>query len=123
GMEADRGLLKKAVAVAHFERGSISALGKAISAVRRGGVVSIVGVYGTSFHAFPLGQLFDKGVSLRMGQAPAHYYIDRLLALVSDKKIQADDIITHRLPLQEAPHAYRIFNRKEDGCVKVVLTP
>jgi threonine dehydrogenase-like Zn-dependent dehydrogenase len=123
GMEADRSLLEKANAVAHLERGSISVLQKAISAVRRGGVVSVVGVYGTGFHGFPLGQIFDKGISLRTGQALAHKYVDEILGLVADRKLKADDIITHRLPLEEAPNAYRIFNRKEDGCVKVVLKP
>jgi S-(hydroxymethyl)glutathione dehydrogenase / alcohol dehydrogenase len=123
GMEADRSLVEKAIAIAHLERGSMSVLHKAVSAVRRGGVISVVGVYGTPFHGFPLGQIFDKGISLRAGQAHAHKYIDKLLALIQDRKIRADDIITHRLPLDEAPHAYKIFNRKEDGCVKVVLTP
>lgn len=123
GMEADRSLLDKAIAVAHLERGTISVLKDACSAVRRGGVISIVGVYGTSFHNFPIGQLFDKSVSLRMGQAQAHKYIDYLMELVQQKKVKLDDIISHRLPLSEASKGYSIFNKKEDACVKVVLDP
>jgi S-(hydroxymethyl)glutathione dehydrogenase / alcohol dehydrogenase len=123
GMEAHRGLMKKLANVVHVQLGSTAALEKCLSAVRRGGVVSIVGVYGMSYDNFPLGQLFDKGVSLRMGQAPVHRYADHLVDLVASGKLRADDIITHRMPLAEAPRAYQLFNRKEDGCVKVVLHP
>lgn len=123
GMEADRNFLEKVVAAVHVERGTIKVLETAISAVRRGGVVSIVGVYGTPYDNFPLGQAFDKGISLRMGQAPVQRYIDKLIELVAAEKVRLDDIITHTLPLQEAVHAYEIFNEKKDNCVKVVLKP
>ena len=92
-----------------------------LSAVRRGGHVSILGVYGYPYDNFPLNQIFDKGISIHAGQAPAHVYIDELEKWVEEGKITADDIITHRMPLTEAAHAYDIFNKKEDGCVKVVL--
>lgn len=123
GMEADRNFLEKVVAAVHVERGTIKVLDTAMSAVRRGGIVSIVGVYGTAYDNFPLGQAFDKGVTLRMGQAPVHKYIDKLLELVSAGKVRLDDIITHTLPLDKAAHAYEIFNEKKDNCVKVVLKP
>ena len=83
----------------------------------------MVGVYGMPYDNFPLGQIFDKGIALRFGQAPAQKYIDELLTWVEQGKIKLDDIITHRLPLAEAPHGYDIFNKKEDNCVKVVLKP
>jgi len=95
----------------------------ALSAVRRGGVVSVVGVYGMPYDKFPLGQIFDKGISLRFGQAPVQKYIDELLDWVAGRKIKLNDIITHRLPIEEAPHAYDIFKNKKDDCVKVVLKP
>jgi S-(hydroxymethyl)glutathione dehydrogenase/alcohol dehydrogenase len=123
GMEADRTLLDKVSNVVHAQAGSIKALKTAISAVRRGGVVSVVGVYGMPYDNFPLGQIFDKGISLRFGQAPAQKYIDELITWVEQRKIRLNDIITHRLPLEAAPHAYDIFNKKEDNCVKVVLKP
>jgi S-(hydroxymethyl)glutathione dehydrogenase / alcohol dehydrogenase len=123
GMEAHRSLRKKVSNALRFQLGSTSVLEQCFSAVRRGGVVSVVGVYGMSYDAFPLGQLFDKGIALRAGQAPVHRYIDHLLDLVASRRLRTDDIITHRLPLAEAAHAYEIFNRKEDGCVKVVLRP
>jgi S-(hydroxymethyl)glutathione dehydrogenase / alcohol dehydrogenase len=123
GMEADRNVLDKLSNVVHGEVGSIKALKTAISAVRRGGWVTVVGVYGVSYDNFPLGQIFDKGIKMRFGQSTPQRDIDELLTWVEQGKIQLDDIITHRLPLEEAPHGYDIFNKKEDGCVKVVLKP
>jgi alcohol dehydrogenase len=123
GMEANRSLLDKVSAIAHGQRGTIDVLRKCFSAVRRNGRVSVVGVYGTSYDNFPLAQVFDKGIRLRGGQAPVHNYIDELLALVVDGKVDLSDIITHTLPLSEAPRAYEIFNRKQDDCLKVVLKP
>jgi len=98
-------------------------LKKCFSAVRRAGCVSVVGVYGSTYDNFPLHQAFDKGLRIRMGQAPVHNHIDRLIELVASGKVVLDDIITHTLPLSEAPRAYEIFNRKQENCLKVVLKP
>lgn len=123
GMEADRSTMERIKAVINLERGTINALHMAFDAVRRGGTVTVVGVYGYPYDNFPLHQQFDKGITVRMGQAPVHKYIDHLFELVMNGKVQLDDIITHRLPLSEAANAYDIFNDKKDNCVKVVLTP
>ena len=123
GMEAARSPLDKLSNVIHLQAGSIKALNTALSAVRRGGVVSVVGVYGMPYDKFPLGQIFDKGISLHFGQAPVQKYIDVLLDWVASRKIKLNDIITHRLSIEEAPHAYDIFKNKEEDCVKVVLKP
>ncbi len=123
GMEAHRSVLDKAATIIHAEKGSINALKMASSAVRRGGVVSLLGVYGYNYDNFPIAQMFDKGITLRMGQAWAHELIDHLLDLVAQKKVVLNDIITHKIPLSEAPHGYEIFNDKKDDCVKVVLQP
>lgn len=123
GMEANRNMLEKASNLVHFQAGTINALKLCLSAVRRGGVVSVVGVYGTTYDNFPLGQLMDKGVRFMAAQAPVHTYIDELMGLVRDKRVFLDDIITHKLPLSEAPNAYHIFNHKEDNCMKVILKP
>ncbi len=123
GMEAHRSFLKKMSNVIHAQVGSIHALELALSAVRRGGVVPVVGVYGAPYDKFPLGQIFDKAIRLQAGQAPVHRYVDELLKLVEGGKLQTDDIITHRLPLSRAPHGYEIFCKKLEGCVKIVLTP
>jgi threonine dehydrogenase-like Zn-dependent dehydrogenase len=123
GMEPEHSILEKAAAAVHVERGSMKVLRDCFSAARRGGRVSIMGVYGTTYDNFPLHQQFDKGLKVFAGQAPVHEHIDDLLHLVERGEVRLDDIITHRLPLDEASHAYKIFNGKEDDCLKVVLKP
>jgi len=123
GMEPERGLLKKLANVVHLQRGSITAVEIAFSAARRSGRVSIMGVYGTTYDNFPLGQMLDKGLRVQAGQATVHNFIDELMQLVVSGKLRADDIISHRLPIAQAPHGYEIFNKKEDNCTKVVLKP
>ena len=123
GLEVHRNLFKKISNALHLQRGSITAVELAFSAVRRGGRVTIVGAYATPYDNFPLGQMFDKGISVRTGQALVQKHIDQLLQLVEQRKVQLDDIITHVMPLEQAPYAYEIFNKKEDRCVKVVLEP
>jgi threonine dehydrogenase-like Zn-dependent dehydrogenase len=123
GFEPERSFLDKAKAVVNLEKGSVKVLEACMSAVRRGGIVSVLGVYPTTYDNFPVGQFFDKGIILKGGQAPAHKHIDKLLGYVQEGKVTLDDIITHRLPLTEIAHGYTIFDKKEDGCVKVVLDP
>ncbi|HEX5661267.1 MAG TPA: zinc-dependent alcohol dehydrogenase [Polyangiales bacterium] len=123
GMEPERGLLKKLANVVHLQRGSITSVETAFSAVRRSGRVSIMGVFGTTYDNFPLGQMVDKGLRVQMGQATVHNFIDELLGFIESGKLVADDIISHRLPIGQAAHGYSIFNKKEENCTKVVLNP
>ncbi|MDQ1803495.1 zinc-dependent alcohol dehydrogenase [Chryseobacterium sp. CKR4-1] len=123
GFEPERDLLDRAKAVLNFEKGSIKVLEACMSAVRRGGTVSILGVYPVNYDNFKLGQIFDKGITLKAGQAPVHPIIDRLMKHVEHGEVKLDDIITHRLGLDEVAKGYEIFDKKEDGCVKVVLDP
>lgn len=123
GLEVDRSIGEKILNVLRLQRGSITAVELCFRAVRRGGRVSILGVYGTDYDNFPLGQMLDKGISVFTGQAPVHNYIDRLLSHIQNGDLKTDDIITHRLPLSEIAHGYEIFNKKQDDCVKVVLHP
>jgi len=123
GFEPDRSVLDRAKAVFNLEKGSPKVMEACMSAVRRGGFVSVLGVYPTTYDNFPIGQFFDKGITIKGGQAPAHKYIDTLLEFVKEGKVKLNDVITHRLPLSEIAHAYHIFKKKEDNCVKVVLDP
>jgi threonine dehydrogenase-like Zn-dependent dehydrogenase len=123
GFEPDRSILEKAKAAINLEVGSTKVLEACMSAVRRGGIVSVLGVYPTYYDNFPVGQFFDKGIVLKGGQAPVHKYIDELMQYVEQGKVKLDDIITHRLPLSEVAHGYKIFQDKEEDCVKVVMTP
>ena len=103
----------------------MAALRTAFAAVRRAGTVSIIGVYGGKADPFPMMDLFDKGVTLRMGQAHVKRWVDDIMPLLTgdDDPLGVDDLVTHRLPLEEAPRAYEMFKHKEDGCIKVVLKP
>lgn len=111
----------------NFEKAGIdrlSALHGAINAVRRGGTVSVVGVYTGMVDPMPMDTLFDKQIQMRMGQANVKHWIDDILPLLTDADpLGVDDFATHHLPLKDAPHAYEIFQKKEDGAIKIVLTP
>jgi threonine dehydrogenase-like Zn-dependent dehydrogenase len=100
-----------------------SALRQAIHACRKGGTVSIPGVYGGFIDKVPLGAAFGKGLTLKMGQTHVHRYLPMLLDRIARGEIDPSFIITHRVPLEDAPAAYRTFRDKEDGCIKVVLKP
>jgi threonine dehydrogenase-like Zn-dependent dehydrogenase len=103
----------------------MAALRTAFDCVRRAGTISIIGVYGGEADPFPMMELFDKGVTLRMGQAHVKRWVDDIMPLLTgdDDPLGVDDLVTHRMPLEEAPHAYEIFKNKQDGCIKVVLKP
>lgn len=123
GMEANRSMMEKFSNLIHLQAGTINVIKLCASAVRRGGVISVVGVYGSPYSNFPFGQIFDKGVTIKTGQALVQKYIDELLELVKTKKVILNDIITHKLPLEQAAHGYDIFLKKKDNCLKVVLKP
>jgi threonine dehydrogenase-like Zn-dependent dehydrogenase len=98
-------------------------LREALQACRKGGVVSIPGVYGGVLDKVPFGAAFAKGLTLRMGQTHVHRYLRPLLALIQEGKLDPTFIITHRWPLSRAPEAYRLFRDKADDAVKFVLDP
>jgi threonine dehydrogenase-like Zn-dependent dehydrogenase len=102
-----------------------SALHTAISSVRRGGTLSIVGVYGGAATPIPMQELFDRQIQVRMGQANVRRWVDEIMPLVADDSdpLGTERFATHRLPLDEAPRAYEMFQKKEDGAIKVVLQP
>ncbi len=97
----------------------------AISTVRRGGTLSVVGLYGGAATPMPLMELFDKQIQIRMGQANVKSWVDEIMPLLTDDSdpLGTESFATHRLPLDEAPGAYEMFQKKEDGAIKVVLKP
>lgn len=99
------------------------ALRQAIMACRKGGVVSVPGVYGGLADKIPLGALMNKGLTLRTGQTHVHRYLKPLLERIEQGALDPSFVVTHRLALEEAPAAYRMFRDKRDGCIKVVLRP
>jgi threonine dehydrogenase-like Zn-dependent dehydrogenase len=99
------------------------ALREAIMSCRNGGIVSVVGVYGGFVDKFPMGALMNRGLSIRTGQCHVQRYLRPLLQRIENGEIDPSFIVTHRLPLDEAPRGYDLFKHKEDDCLKVVLKP
>ncbi|MDQ6897330.1 MAG: glutathione-dependent formaldehyde dehydrogenase [Actinomycetota bacterium] len=122
------GLLPDAIAkpmVDRFAVDRLDALHTAMKAVRRGGTVSISGVYGGEADPMPMMELFDRQVQVRMGQCNVKHWVDEIMPLVLDGSdpLGTGDLATHMLPLEDAAHGYEIFQAKEDACIKVLLTP
>ncbi len=103
----------------------LSAVYLAIATVRRGGTISLSGVYGGMIDPIPMMELFDKQVQVRMGQANVKRWVGDLMPLLTgeDDPLGVEDLATHRLPLAEAPYAYEIFQKKQDGAIKILLEP
>ncbi|TMA24935.1 MAG: glutathione-dependent formaldehyde dehydrogenase [Deltaproteobacteria bacterium] len=106
-----------------MEAGAATVIGWCIDTVRKGGNVSIIGVYGPPWNFVPVGTAMNKGLTLRMNQCNVKRYMPHLLKHIREGRIDAKAIITHRFPLRQAKEAYRIFSDKRDGCVKCVLLP
>jgi len=121
------GLMPDALAQKMMKRAGVdrlSALHLAIDAVRRGGTVSISGVYGGQVDPMPMLTMFDKQIQLRMGQANVKRWVDDIMPLLTDDDpLGVDGFHTHQLPLDKAPEAYSMFQKKQDGMVKVLLKP
>ncbi|ACB73356.1 zinc-dependent alcohol dehydrogenase [Opitutus terrae] len=123
GMEAHGSIYDDVKQSLKLETDRPYALRQAMRAVRKGGVLSIPGVYGGFIDKVPFGAVFNKGVTLKMGQTHVQRYMPDLLRLVEEKKIDPSFVITHRVPLSRAPEMYETFAEKRDGCIKVVLDP
>lgn len=125
GMEAHGSTLDAVLQTTKIQLDRTHALWQCMRSIRRGGTLSLSGVYSGPVHLFPLGDLFDMGVTLRMGQANVRRWVPELLPLLEDDTdpLGIDDFTTHELPLDAAPQAYAMFQRKEDGSIKVVLHP
>ncbi|CAL9286493.1 zinc-dependent alcohol dehydrogenase [Streptomyces sp. SudanB52_2052] len=107
-----------------FSIDRLAALYTAIDLVRRGGTISLSGVYGGMADPMPMLTLFDKQIQMRMGQANVRRWSDDIIPYLTDEDpLGVDDFATHRVPLSEAPHAYEMFQRKQDGAVKVLMQP
>ena len=106
-----------------LQSGSAIALHWAINSVKKGGIVSIVGVYGPTGNLVPVGNVVNKGITLRANQAAVKRLLPRIIEHVEAGRIDPKRLITHRVPLEEVADAYHIFSRKLDGCIKPVLVP
>jgi S-(hydroxymethyl)glutathione dehydrogenase / alcohol dehydrogenase len=124
GCEADGNFMQSLTGVRmKLQSGSATALFWAINCVRKGGNVSIVGVYGPTFNAVPIGNALNKGLTLRMNQASVKRHLPRLIEHVQAGRINPRELITHRVPLEEVDDAYHMFSAKKDNCIKALLIP
>jgi len=123
GFEAKGSTTETVLSTLKLETSSGEVLRQCIGATRRGGVVSIPGVYAGFIHGFLIGDAFDKGLSFAMGQTHVHKYLPDLLRFIEEGALDPDIIITHRMKLAEAAEGYKIFDEKKEECRKVVLTP
>ena len=121
------GLIPDAIAAKMMEKAGVdrlSVVNAAIDSVRRGGTISLSGVYGGMVDPLPLMTMFDKQINLRMGQANVKRWIDDIMPLLEDEDVLGvEQFATHRLPLASAPEAYETFQKKQDGAIKIVLQP
>lgn len=91
--------------------------------VRKGGTIQITGVYGGRYNGFPLGDIFQRNVNIRTGQAPVIHYMPYMYELIATGKVEVGDIVTHIMPLSEAKRGYEVFDTRQDNCIKVILKP
>ena len=123
GFEAKGSLVETTLATLKLEGSSGKALRQAMAATRRGGVVSVPGVYAGFIHGFLFGDAFEKGLTFKMGQTHAQQFMPELLEHIGNGRMKPEVIISHRMKLADAARGYEIFNDKEDECRKVVLVP
>jgi threonine dehydrogenase-like Zn-dependent dehydrogenase len=123
GFEAKGSTVETVLSTLKLETSSGEVVRQCIGATRRGGVVSIPGVYAGFIHAFLIGDAFDKGLTIAMGQTHVQKHLPDLLGFIEEGRLQPDIIISHRMKLADAAKGYEIFDKKKDACRKVVLTP
>ena len=122
------GLLPDKAAQSVFQEAGVDRMNvfyQAVEAVRRGGTISLIGLYGGMADPIPMLTLFDKQIQLRMGQANVKHWVNDIMPLLTDATdpLGVEDLATHKLPLDQAPHGYEIFQKKQDNAIKVLLTP
>ncbi|ORM72506.1 glutathione-dependent formaldehyde dehydrogenase [Pantoea wallisii] len=123
GFEAKGSLTETVLSNLKLEGSSGKALRQCIAAVRRGGVVSVPGVYAGFIHGFMFGDAFDKGLTFKMGQTHVQAYLPRLLSLIEQGLLTPEEIVTHHMPLEDAARGYEIFEKRKEDCRKVILVP
>ncbi|HEY0063000.1 MAG TPA: zinc-dependent alcohol dehydrogenase [Telluria sp.] len=123
GFEAKGSALETVMTDLKLEGSSGKALRQCIAAVRRGGMVSVPGVYAGFIHGFLFGDVFEKGIGIKAGQTHVQKFMPELLEAIGEGKLRPQEIISHRLKLDQAAEGYKMFDKKEDECRKVILTP
>lgn len=123
GFEAKGSTIETVLANLKLEGCSGKALRQCIAAVRRGGTISVPGLYAGFIHGFLFGDVFEKGITFKTGQTHVQKYMPELLEAIEKGDLRAHEMISHRLPLSQAAEGYKMFDKKEDECRKVIMTP
>ncbi|QTD39688.1 zinc-dependent alcohol dehydrogenase [Sporosarcina sp. Te-1] len=123
GMDGKKNMLEKIGQKMKVQGGTLSALEIGHQAVRKFGTIQLTGVYGMFYNMFPLGNLFERNITLKMGQAPVIHYMPMLFEKIKNGEFDPTEIITHVVPMEEASAAYHHFFEHEDDCIKVILKP
>ncbi|MDM5339884.1 zinc-dependent alcohol dehydrogenase [Fictibacillus enclensis] len=123
GMDGKKSAVEAIEQKLKLQGGTLSAFQIAINAVKKFGTIQMTGVYGSMYNMFPLGNIFERNITLKMGQAPVIHYMPMLFDKIANKEFDPTEIITHRVPLDQASAAYKTFNDHQDECIKVVLKP
>jgi S-(hydroxymethyl)glutathione dehydrogenase/alcohol dehydrogenase len=123
GMSGKMSPLEALASGLKLQAGAMGGLIIASQAVRKGGTIQITAAYGGRYNAFPLGDLFQRNINIRTGQAPVIHYMSYMYELIDTGKVDPGDVITHVIPLSEAKRGYEIFDKRQDNCIKVVLKP
>ncbi|CAH0344175.1 zinc-dependent alcohol dehydrogenase [Bacillus sp. CECT 9360] len=123
GMDGKKSVVEAVEQKLKLQGGTLSAIQIALKAVRKFGTIQLTGVYGSMYNMFPLGNIFERNVTMKMGQAPVIHYMPMLFDKITNGEFDPTEIITHKVPLDQASDAYKVFNDHEDECIKVVLKP
>lgn len=123
GMDGKMNLMEKVEQKLKLQGGTLSAIDIGLNAVRKFGTIQLTGVYGSLYNMFPLGNIFERNVTLKMGQAPVIHYMPKLFDMINKGEFDPREIITHSVPLSKASDAYRIFHDHEEESIKFILKP
>ncbi|MGM9945560.1 MAG: zinc-dependent alcohol dehydrogenase [Lysinibacillus sp.] len=123
GMDGKMNIFEKIEQKLKLQGGTLSAIEIGTKAIRKFGTIQLTGVYGAKYNLFPLGNMFERNVTLKMGQAPVIHYMPMLYDMIVEGKFDPTDIITHKMKLEQASQAYQLFHDNEDDSIKFVLKP
>lgn len=123
GMDGKKSVIEAAAQKLKIQGGTLSAIHIAMKAVKKFGTIQLTGIYGSSYNMFPLGNMFERNITIKMGIAAAVHYMPELYNKIVEGVIDPTEVITHKMPLEQAVDAYKIFNNHEDSCIKVILKP
>jgi S-(hydroxymethyl)glutathione dehydrogenase/alcohol dehydrogenase len=123
GMDGKKSAIEKVEQKLKLQGGTLSAIQIGIDAVKKFGTIQLTGVYGSVYNMFPLGNIFERNITLKTGQAPVIHYMPKLFEMISQRDFDPTEIITHKVPMEQASGAYKMFHEHEDEVIKVILKP